>query len=170
MSNRAIREAVAILAGTHKIDKVYSITAEVVSVDISARTCVCEQISGASTVLNDVLLMASVDDGFLIIPEIGSTVNIIVSDKTEPFICQYSGIEKIIFRGGDLGGLVIVKPLVQKINALENKLNSLLTKFNMHTHNVTAIGAPTGPNILQEVGSVVITKIIDLENKNITHG
>ena len=168
--SRTIREAIEIMAGTHKTDKVYVITAEVVSIDITARKCICERISGGSAIINDVHLMASIDDGFLVIPEIGSTVSIITSDQTDPFICQYSGVEQIIFRGGDLGGLVMIKPLVDKINALENKLNSLLIKFNTHTHNVTGIGAPTGPNILQEVGAIVITKIIDLENKNITHG
>ena len=170
MSNRAIREAISIMAGTHKIDKVYCITAEIVSVNVAARSCVCEQINGAGSIINDVLLMASVDDGFLIVPEIGSTVNIIASDKTDPYISQYSGIEKIIFRGGDLGGLVMVKPLLEKINALEKLLNKLVLKFNAHTHNVTAIGAPSGPSILQETGTLVVTKITDLENKHITHG
>ena len=171
MSDRKIQEAISILAGTHKVDRVSAITAEVISINASARNCVCRQINGlASAEINDVLLMATADDGILIIPQIGSTVNIILSDRTEPYISQYSGVERIIFLGGDLGGMVMIKPLLDKINSLENIVNGLIKKFNVHTHNVTAIGAPTGPNILQETETLFLTQLIDLENKNVTHG
>ena len=171
MSDRTIRESISILAGTHKPDKVYSISAEIMSVDIAARSCVCIQISGSvSTIINDVLLMASIDDGFLIIPSVGSTVNIIKSDGMDTYICQYSEIDKIIFRGGDLGGLVKVHPLLSKINDLENIINDLVIKFNAHVHPVVSIGAPTGPNSIIEPKILTPTILTELENKNITHG
>ena len=171
MSDRSIREAISILAGTHKMDKVYSVTAEVISINITARTCVCIQISGsASTTINDVLIMASVDDGFLIIPTVGSTVHIITSEGMEPYISQYSAIDKIIFRGGDLGGLVMIQPLINKLNTLENKLNDLMIKYNAHVHPVVSVGAPTGPCSILETGPLTPTILNDLENKNITHG
>ena len=171
MSDRTIREAISILAGTHKMDKVYSVSAEVISIDVKARTCVCIQISGsASTTINDVLLMASADDGLLIIPVVGSTVHIILSDGMEPYISQYSAIDKIIFRGGDLGGLVKIQPLVNKLNALENKLNEFMIKYNAHVHPVVSVGAPTGPSSILENGPLTPTALTELENKNITHG
>jgi hypothetical protein len=114
--------------------------------------------------------MASVDDGFLIQPEIESTVSVILSDFGEPYISQYSGIDKITFRGGDLGGLVKVAELTEKINNLENALNALFLKFNAHTHNVISVGAPSGPSILQETNNLVPTQRNEIENINITHG
>ena len=171
MSNRAIREAIQILAGTNKSDSLVVVDAEIISVDRAGRTCVCQQVSGAAGIMiNNVRLMSSADDGLLILPTVGSTVCVTYSNAIEPFISQYSGVDKVIFRGGNLGGMVIIGQLLTKINTLENKLNDLVKKYNSHTHNVTAIGAPTGPSLLQEAGRITPTVLTDLENKNITHG
>lgn len=171
MADRDIREAVEKMSGTHLADKVYSIEAAVNSVDAKARTCVCTVVSGrANNTFYDVKLMSSVDDGFLIIPTVGSTVNIILSDYTDPYISQYSGIDSIIFRGGDLGGMVKVITLTAKLNNVENKVNDLITKFAAHVHPVIAVGSPTGPNATPVIGVLVPTQQTEIENKNITHG
>jgi hypothetical protein len=171
MSDRAIRDAILQITGNHLSDKVYAIDAVVISVDTTTRTCVCQAVSGrANNIFNDVRLMASADDGILIIPEIDSNVCIILSDYSEPYISQYGGIDRIILRGGDLGGLVKAAVLTVKLNNLEKLMNNLITKFNSHTHNVTAVGSPTGPNITPEGGSLTTTTQAELENKNISHG
>lgn len=166
MSDRLIRNAVQIMAGTKLVDKVYSVEATVISVDEGARTCVCQVISGkASYNLSDVRLMATVDDGILIIPVVGSNVNIIRSDYTSPYVSQYSGVDKIIMRGGDLGGLVKVISTAQRLNLIEEKLNSLLTAYNAHVH--TGNNTPTASIV---TGSLTLTKREDIENVNITQG
>lgn len=171
MSDRTIRDAINMITNNHMVARVYIIEALVVSVNTSARTCVCEMVSGNSaTILNDVRLMASVEDGFLIIPSIDSNVCIVMSDFTEPYISQYSGIDKIIFRGGDLGGLTKTLTLLTKLNNIEKLMNDLIIKFNTHTHNVTAVGAPTGPNILPQTQIMVLTQQAEIENKLVTHG
>lgn len=171
MSDRSIRDAINQIAGTHLTNKVYAVTATVLAIDIQSRTCTCQIVDGhVNNKLPNVKLMASIDDGFLIQPAIDSTVCLIISDFGEPYISQYSGIDKITLHGGDLGGLVKVITLTQKLNSLENKLNSLVTKYNTHTHNVTAVGAPTGPNLLPEVGTLTLTQRAEIENKTILHG
>lgn len=171
MSDRAIRDAINQIAGTHLTNKVHAVTANVLAIDLPSRTCTCQIVDGhVNNTLPNVKLMASIDDGFLIQPTLNSTVCLIISDFGEPYISQYSGIDKITLRGGDLGGLTKVISLTQKLNILENKLNSLLLKFNFHTHNVTAVGVPTGPNLSPESGSLTPTQQAEIENKNITHG
>lgn len=170
-SDRAIREAVEHLAGTHRDDKVFVIDATVDSVDITTRTCVCTAIGGkAGSELPNVRLMASIDDGLLIIPTIDSTVTLLFSNFTDPCIISYSEIDTIIFRGGDLGGLVKVIELTTKLNNLENLVNDLISKFNSHTHQVTSTGAPTGPNLLPETEKLTPTMRLDIENINVTQG
>lgn len=171
MSGRQIVEAVQIMAGPGKAAQVYALDAVVKSVDKTARTCVVYAISGkAQNEIPDVRLMAAVDDGVLIIPAVDSNVTIIVTPQSDAYITQYSEVEEIIFRGGDLGGLVRVLDAVDRYNLIEDKINSLLQKFNTHTHNVTAVGSPTGPNLQPETGTLQKTKRDDIENKKITQG
>ena len=170
MSDRSIQEAIQILSGTHLSDKVYFIDATVKSVDEQARTCIVIALSGRAGNEFTTRLMAAVDDGVLIIPAVDSTVVVSMSDFNSPAIVQYSEVEKIVFRGGDLGGLVKVIDLTSKLNNLENKLNSLVVKYNTHTHNVTAVGSPTGPGLQPETGTLTPTQRVDIENDKITHG
>ena len=170
MSARAIQEAIQILSGTHLADKLYFIDAEVNSVDEQARSCTVTALSGKVGSEYTVRLMASVDDGLLMIPVVGSSVVVCSSDFVTGSIIQYSGIDHISIRGGDLGGLVKVIDLTEKLNNLENKLNSLILKYNTHTHNVTAVGSPTGPGLQPETGTLTPTQRADIENDKISHG
>lgn len=169
--DRTIRDLVQQLAGTHLSDKVYLSDAIVIDVNENERTCVCQLINGkAKSIINNVRLMSCIDDGILIVPEVESTVSIALSDFTQPYITQYGGVKKITFIGGDSGGLVKVIELTEKLNNIENKVNSLLNSYNLHTHNVTAVGSPTGPNLNQVAGQLTLTERGDIENKDIQHG
>lgn len=171
MSDRNIQEAIQILSGTHLSDKLYFIDAEVKSVDEQDRSCVVIALSGKVGSEYTVRLMASVDDGILAVPAVGSTVIVSGSDFTTGAIVQYSEIEKIIFRGGDLGGLVKVIELTEKLNNLEELLNNLITKYNTHTHaGVTSGGSSTAVTSAIETGTITPTQQAEIENDKITHG
>lgn len=168
--DRGIQEAIQILSGTHLADKLYFLDCEVKSVDEAGRVCTVIALSGKVGSEFTARLMASVDDGILAVPVVGSTVVVSSSDFTTGCIVQYSEVEKIVLRGGDLGGLVKVISLTDRLNKIENKLNSLLLKYNTHTHNVTAVGSPTGPGLNPETGSLTPTQRGDIENDKISHG
>lgn len=167
---RNIREAIQHLAGTHENNPVLVQDAEVVAVDIDSRTCTVQVVDGQQAVTrDDVRLMSSVDDGFLILPTVGSTVTILLSIFTAPVIVSYSGFDKMVLNGGELGGLVMLIPLVAKINALEKMLVDLANKYNVHIHPVS--GDVTGPTTSQETQTIApLTQRSDLENTSITHG
>ena len=168
--NRSIREAVEYLSGQNKTDTIFFIDAEVNSVDLVSRLCNCTAVGGKSGNTFNARLMSSIDDGELKSPTEGSTITILISDFTDPIVIGYSGIDTICWRGGDLGGLPIVGILLQKINNLENAYNDLVLKFNLHTHNVTSTGAPTGPNLDPEETVLTLTELDEIENKAITQG
>jgi hypothetical protein len=169
-SARSIAEAVQIISGTHLADKLYFLDCEVKSVDEAGRVCTVIALSGKVGSEFTARLMASIDDGILAVPVVGSTVVVSLSDFTTGCVVQYSELDNITLRGGDLGGMVKVIELTKKINNLENKLNALITKYNTHTHNVTAIGSPTGPGLQPETGTLTPTQRADIENTKITHG
>lgn len=128
--DRQLSELIQTLAGTSLADTVYTFDAEVDSVDVDSRTCVCTVISGKAPVtLTGVRMMADLDDGLLIIPVQGSTVTLITSKYTEPYISSYSEVEKFIFMGGDLGGMVKVESVLASLNALEKDIQQLKQAF-----------------------------------------
>lgn len=168
---RTIRETIQRLAGTHQPDGIKLIDATVNSYDEPSRTCDVTAITGiVGEDIPGVRLMSDADDGILLLPTVGSTITIARSAFTDPVMIACSGLDKIILMGGDLGGLVMLLPLLTKLNNLENLVNDLITKFNAHTHNVTAVGSPTGPNLLPESDTLTPTERDDLENLNITQG
>jgi len=162
MSDRSIRDAINQITGTHLQDKVYSVEAVVSSVDIASRTCVCQVVSGrANNIMNDVRLMTSAEDGFLIVPGIDSNVCIIISDYTDPYVSQYSAVSKIILRGGDLGGLIAIEALTERLNMLVAHLNIELAKIQTGLTGVGGVYVPAPAS--QFVKD-------NYENKSITHG
>jgi len=169
--SRDIKDAINILTGNNLSDRLYFIDAEVKTVDEQARTCVVIALSGKVGNEFTARLMASVDDGILAVPVVGSTVVISGSDFTIPAVIQYSEIEKIVFRGGDLGGMVKVIELTEKLNNLEELLNDLITKYNTHTHaGVTSGSSSTAVTTAIETGTITPTQRADIENDKITHG
>ena len=136
-----VAELLRNITGVHLQDNMKMFDAEVLSVDSDLRTCEVILLSGKSSNTITCRLMASVNDGCLMIPEVRSTVIITMSDYVQPYISQYSGIQNIVWLGGEYDGVPIVshptdntKGLLVKINNLEDKLNTLLTNYNSHTH------------------------------------
>ena len=169
------------MTGQHDADTVFISSCEVVSVDLSTRTCDCTILDGkVNADLPGVRLMAALDDGLLIEPVVGSVVSVVYSKQVDPFVAQYSEIAnitiissgQIIFNGSAMGGMVKVIDLTQKLNKLENTLNDLITKFNSHTHILT-LTSGTGtaaPTVAPETGTITPTQQADIEDKNIVHG
>jgi hypothetical protein len=189
MSNRQLSDAVGILAGTLGQDKVNILKGSVVSVDLSSRTCVVLAITGQTAKnIKGVLLMASVDDGWLIEPEVGSLVVITYSKYTQAFVSMFSAIANVYLvvgssmitvgsslvkvNDGGYGGVVKVEDLVSKINRLESKVNDLITKFNNHSHILTlSSGSGTAaPTVTVETQITPVTSRDDIENTKFTHG
>lgn len=166
MGDRQIQDAVQKLAGTYGRDHFSLIPCTVTAVSQADRTCDCLPIGGESvTEIDGVHLMSEVDDGWLVIPAIGSTVIVGVSIKNVPYIVLFSQIYKaflvtlsgIQLQGGELGGLPISSEVTTKLNNLENAFNLLNTKVN------TLAPTPVIPNL-------VPTETSDIENTAITQG
>lgn len=173
-----LAESIQQLAGTKFLNHTTAVMAEVVSVDAEARTCRCTTISGTTTAdLRTVHLMAETEDGLLLVPEIGSSVIVAYNKELLPFVLMYSGIESATFwvngvitlKDGSLGGIPIVGALLQKINLLENKVNQLLQAYNAHLHPDPVSGT-TGATTVPVAGTLTPTQLVDIENKNVTHG
>ncbi|MES2382599.1 MAG: hypothetical protein V4538_16240 [Bacteroidota bacterium] len=124
--NDMIRELIQQLAGTFNVDVVTSFDCTVDSVNEDNFTCDVTAIgSNATTNVPEVRLASESNDGFKIIPKIGSTVTIIKTKRGVAYVSMFSDISKIIFMDGSLGGMVKVIPLVTKLNVLEAHVNAI---------------------------------------------
>lgn len=130
MSDRSIAESIRTLAGTNGTNTVFLYDATVNSVDEDNRVCSCTVVSGENpTVFTEVRLMASLDDGILIIPSIDSNVILIGGTHCDFFVSQFSEVDKIVLLGGDLAGLVKLLPLLKDLNNIQNDINTLKEAF-----------------------------------------
>lgn len=109
--------------------------------------------------------------GIVVIPEVGAQVLVIFFSKTIAFLLQCSKAKKIVFNGGELGGLV-------KIQELTDKLNELVDwcKNHKHTGVITAVSGGSGAPAVGTTGVSGTADSIpdklnkdDFEDKNVIH-
>lgn len=174
-----IAEYIREIAGTNLKAQMTMFDAKVISVSVDERTCVVERIGGKTSGRLTARLMASVDDGCLMVPTVDSTVIICMSEFVEPYVAMYSGIDSIVWLGGEYDGVPIVKDpnnankgLLKRLNNLEDALKSLIDNYNAHTHvyspgALTAIA--TAVSSAPETTIIVNTSQSDIEHPNITH-
>lgn len=166
-----IATAIRMITNTHLTDKVRMFDAEVNSVSMTDRTCEVTMIGGKSANTLTVRLMASADDGLLMKPTIGSTIVVMMSEYTAPFVAKYSGIDSITMLGGDLKGLVKLDNVVTQLNNLENDITNLKNAFTSWAVTPSDGGAALKLASASWAGSPITnTQASDLENTNITQG
>lgn len=146
-------------------DMVYFNDCKVVSASESERTCIVND--GVNDIV--VRLMSIVDDGVLIIPKVDSIVCVLQSDKNDPIIVQFSEVEKIIFMGGEHEGLVKVVELKNKLNAVENQLNNILTTLKNTTIPLAPSGTYPFAPLYASLNNLTPTQQSDIENTLIKH-
>ena len=175
-----IREAIQQIVKDN--EEIYSLIATVTEVDENKRTIDAKPIDGSAEIF-DVRLQAAESGatGFVQIPENGSEVVITFLSKDTAFVSLCTSVTKLLvdseemtINGGNNGGLINISSLVDKINALEDLVNSLLTDYKVHTHNAPQAPSgviPTTPLLVPFTGLNIapITTVNDLEDTKITH-
>lgn len=97
-------------------------------------------------------------------------IALIEGQETDAYLLSASEVEsveltagKIALNGGDLGGMVMVKELTEKVNAF-------IDAFNQHTHKVFTKGSAATQEGTAEATTKTAQKIKqgDIENKKVT--
>lgn len=94
---------------------------------VSGKLC---EVEIGNIVIPDVRLRASEldDDGeMLVTPKEGSAVIVgsLSGDLSQLVVLQVDHIDSIVINGGELGGLINIEQLTEKLNAIEDDINSL---------------------------------------------
>lgn len=127
-----------------------------------------EDVNGVGSEILEVRIQANPGNGIKPTPTDGS---IVLIGEIAPFdyaILMYSDLDSLTLLDGSFGGLVEVVALTTKLNNLENLVNDLVSKYNVHTHPVS--GASTGVPVIPETTTLMPTVRADIENSEILHG
>lgn len=126
------------------------------------------------------LRVLSVESNYMIYPKPGTDCSVCFygGNTRSPAVLDFQDAESIKITGqtnidilsdqitlnnGDLGGII-------KINTLTNKLNALVDAFNNHTHNVTGVQPGTGSVVAPApTGKAAEFVAADYEDTKITH-
>jgi hypothetical protein len=138
---RAIQDLIQKMAGTYNKDIVSLILCNVDKVNDF--TIDCTPISGqATTPIPGVKLNSEANDGFMIVPKVGSTVLVATSSRNDYFTIMYSDIDKVVcvidnsnsyefsssgfvWNGGNFGGMAKTGIISTKLDTLEAEINNL---------------------------------------------
>jgi recombinational DNA repair protein RecR len=166
--NEDIKNAVELLAG--KNEEIYSIACNVSNVNKTTKLCDCTPIDGKA-ILYSVKLMSDDKKGFLLVPKDNSIVIVTMVNKYTGYVAMCSEVDEIHLNGENYYGLVKIEDLVTKLNNLENKVNTIITTYNTHTHaGVTAGFASTAVTPSVIAGTLTPTVKANLENTKVKHG
>lgn len=176
--NDQLKQAIQQLAGTFNKDGVQVIQCTVDSVNEDAFECDVTAIGGvANTEIPSVSLSAEGNDGFNLIPEVGSTVLVTITDRGIAYVSMFSDITKVIaivnetklviedgkitFNDGDFGGLIKIEDQTTKLNELVAELQ---TQLGLISTGITGAGGAYTPGTLSQFNKN------DYENTKIEHG
>lgn len=99
--------------------------------------------------------------GIVVIPEVGAQVLVIFFSKTVAFMLQCSKAKKIVFNGGELGGLVLLNELKSNLEKLTKRVDGIIDAIN---NAVPSTGAPDSGLALQTTMKTKLATLTDKED------
>jgi hypothetical protein len=147
----------------------YSKVCTVDSVDLVNLTCYCIPINDDADI-TEVRLMANIDNGFLLIPEVNSIVVVSFLSDSSAYVSLVSKVSEIQLNGTNYDGLVKVQELTDKLNNLENKLNDLITACSSQVVTLAPSGTFPLDSFFTSVTPLIPTQQIEIENQKVKQG
>jgi hypothetical protein len=139
------------------------------SVDLTTLTCYCVPLNDDADIIN-VRLMANIDNGFLLIPELNSIVVVSFLSDSSAYVSLVSKVSEVQLNGKNFDGLVKVQELTDKLNALENKVNDLITACSSQVVTLAPSGTFPLASFFTSVTPLIPTQQLEIENITILQG
>lgn len=139
------------------------------SIDLVKLICYCIPINGDADIIN-VRLMANIDNGFLLIPAVDSIVVVSFLSDSSAYVSLVSKVSEVNLNGKNFDGLVKVQELTDKLNALENKLNDLITACSSQVVTLAPAGTFPLASFFTSVSPLIPTQQLEIENITILQG
>lgn len=138
----------------------YSKVCTVDSVDLVNRTCYCIPINEDADI-TEVRLMANIDNGFLLIPEVNSVVVVSFLSDSSAYVSLVSKVSEVQLNGTNFNGLIKIDEQTAKLNQLVTELQAQLVLIST---GITTAGGSYTPATLSTFNKT------DYENIKIKQG
>lgn len=138
----------------------YSKVCTVDSVDLVNRTCYCIPINEDADI-TEVRLMANIDNGFLLIPEVDSVVVVSFLSDSSAYVALVSKVSEVQLNGTNFNGLIKIDEQTAKLNQLVTELQ---TQLGLIATGIAAGGGSYTPATLSTFNKT------DYENIKIKQG
>lgn len=129
--------------------------------------------------ISDVRLRASMSDNdkqILIVPRKDTAVIVgsLSGDLSDLVVIKVDEIERIEINGGNLGGMINIGDLTDKLNNLVDEVNRLKDAFNSHVHQVSTAGTAasqsgTAAAVISKASPMTKFNSSDYEDTSIIH-
>ena len=138
----------------------YSKVCTVDSVDLVNRTCYCIPVNEDADI-PEVRLMANIDNGFLLIPEVDSIVVVSFLSDSSAYVSLVSKVSEVHLNGTNFNGLIKIDAQTAKLNQLVAELQAQLVLI---ASGITTAGGSYTPAALSTFNKT------DYENTTILTG
>ena len=143
---------------------------KVLSINTDQRSATVEPINGDADI-SDARFICDVTGKTKFLPKVNSIVVVQMFSQTGGVIIAFSELEEIHLNGEDKGGMVTAGSLLQKINELEQQINTLKTIF------ATWVPVPNDGGLALKTlttsfssQTITLTVQTDIENSKVKHG
>jgi hypothetical protein len=150
-------------------EEIYSMLCSVVSVEFP--TCTVKPLDDEIEIDGIRLIADDKEKGIIPSPAIDSIVIVSFLDDSNGFVSLFSEIDSIGLRGDEFGGLVKVYELIEQLNIMTDRIDTL---YNAINNGVTA-AQDGGAALLGSLKASIATQtekedFSEIENENVTHG
>ena len=130
------------------------------SIDLDKLICYCIPLNGDADLVG-VRLMANIDNGFLLIPELNSIVFVSFLCDSSAYVSLVSKVSEVQLNGKNFNGLIKIDEQTAKLNQLVNELQAQLVLIS---NAIVALGGSYSAGVISTFNK------IDYENTTILQG
>lgn len=130
------------------------------SIDLDKLICYCIPLNGDADLVG-VRLMANIDNGFLLIPELNSIVVVSFLSDSSAYVSLVSKVSEVQLNGKNFNGLIKIDEQTAKLNQLVNELQAQLVLISSA---IVALGGSYSAGVISTFNK------IDYENTTILQG
>jgi len=130
------------------------------SIDLDKLICYCIPLNGDADLVG-VRLMANIDNGFLLIPELNSIVVVSFLSDSSAYVSLVSKVSEVQLNGKNFNGLIKIDEQTAKLNQLVNELQAQLVLISAA---IVALGGSYSAGVISTFNK------IDYENTTILQG
>ena len=138
---------------------------------VEGATCVVKPLNGDAPINGVKLTAGETENGFLLVPVVGSVVVVSFTSKTRAIVSMFSEVETVAVRGDQLGGVLIADEMRTQLDRMTARIDGIVDALNESSPDSSAGAFKTSLTpLLVKVKALPVEDWENIENQNVKHG